>query len=103
MDLTCAAYLNRPIWDALPVVPHIRRSHCNMMFLVCYKGGSVQDVSTMTLDEIRAMPSYQGIEMFVSAGSEIEPTTDCFSWLGNVQLSHRFIYFVFGFCCVVIF
>ena len=89
VDLTCSLYLNRSMWDDLPVVPHVRKNYCNMLFVVSFKGGIVEEVASETLAEIQAMPSYHGIEMFVNAGSKVEPTTDCFSWLGNVQLVHR--------------
>ena len=124
VDLTCAAYLNPPIWEQLPYVPSTRHGYGTILFIVSYQSGVIDYIVKEILDEIRSFSSYEGLELFVKdgthvsqtdfffvflhmlslylgilsyfsrvfkiyVGSEIKPTTDCFSWLGNLQLCHE--------------
>ena len=40
------------------------------------------------LEEIRCMPSFVGVEVFIHSGKYIKKTVDCFSWAGVVKLYH---------------
>jgi len=41
------------------------------------------------LDEIRAMESYRGHQLFVQEGQQLHKTINCFTWAGCVRLVHE--------------
>ena len=47
----------------------------------------MKDYNATSVEELKAMKSYRGIEFFVDKGSVLKKTIDCFTWIGNVQLA----------------
>ena len=42
-----------------------------------------------TTQEMSALPSFQHVELFCSAGERVRPTRDCMSWGGVVKLFNQ--------------
>ena len=69
-----------------------------------YIEGIVKGYNDVALDEIKAMKSYRGIEIFVQVGSPLKKTIDCYTWIGNIQLVVTFVnmfFFVVKICSVI--
>jgi hypothetical protein len=89
VDITCSAYLNKNIFDLVPFRPSKRHAYGYVVFIVSYVEGTVLEFNKHTLSEIRNMSSYYGIEMFVDVGGCVKKTIDCFTWIGNIQLTNK--------------
>ena len=64
-----------------PPAPH--KFGCEA-FLVSYKKGTVRDIPG--LEVIRALPSFRRMEMMTQPGATLNPTIDCFTRPGSVQV-----------------
>ena len=52
--------------------------------MVSYKKGTVRDIPG--LEVIRALPSFRRMEMMTQPGATLNPTIDCFTRPGSVQV-----------------
>lgn len=57
------------------------------MYLLASKSGIVKDITG--LDVIRALPSFDRVDMFIQPGSFVSPTVDYYNRLGTVVLIHK--------------
>ena len=85
---TADAYLDKEAFNRIPDIPLAHISHPRVIFLVSFKSGKLKSMNQAYLEEIQNFPSFRAIEVYVKSGQEVLPTTDCFTFLGNVRLCH---------------
>lgn len=83
LDATLNAYLRADRFDAMPFEPKLTKQGCEA-FLVSYDTGYVKDIPG--INEIRSYDSFRRMEMMTQPGARIQPTIDCFTRPGSVQL-----------------
>jgi biotin carboxylase len=59
-----------------------------LVILVSYVEGELIEINEAFMQEIRNMPSFRGMELFVHKGEVMHKTIDCFTFAGNVKLIH---------------
>lgn len=69
--------------------PAVRRKFGRLKFLVSYVQGELVYWNEEYLAEIRSMPSFRGMQLFLAPGDRVHLTTNCFTWLGCVKLVHE--------------
>ena len=89
ISCTLDAYLDPAAFAATPCIPTRHRMFPRCAFIVSYSDGMLKEVNSGYLSEITKFSSYRGMEIFVQPGKPIKPTTDCFTFVGNVLLCHE--------------
>jgi biotin carboxylase len=87
---TADAYLDVKAFDLTPDL--VRAEHLKfprIAFLVSFETGVLKEVNPKHLLEIQGFKSFRAMEVFVHPGQTVLPTTDCFTFLGNVRLCHE--------------
>jgi hypothetical protein len=57
-----------------------------MLFLLSYQSGTLVEFDPNKLQDIRDLPSFVRMELFIKPGQRITPTVNCFTFVGIVVL-----------------
>eukprot|EP00457_Paulinella_chromatophora_P002941 gb/GEZN01002946.1/.p1 GENE.gb/GEZN01002946.1/~~gb/GEZN01002946.1/.p1 ORF type:complete len:581 (+),score=72.13 gb/GEZN01002946.1/:152-1894(+) len=80
-------WLNPDRFNACPTMPERCGVNGLKIDLVCWKGGILKEFGR--LDEIRALPSFFGMDMLRKPGDKLSVTVDCITTPGAVRLAHE--------------
>ena len=69
--------------------PFNRKKFGSLKWLCSFKEGPFKEYCAEDVAEIKKMESYRGHQFFVKPGSKIRKTTNCFTWVGCVRLTHE--------------
>ncbi|GMH98712.1 hypothetical protein TrST_g13618 [Triparma strigata] len=86
---TADAYLDEAAWEKLPSVPQPHKAYPRVIFIVSFESGILKECNKAMVEEIMNFKSFRDMELFVEEGKQVEPTTDCFTFVGNVRLCHE--------------
>mmetsp|Transcript_8770 Transcript_8770/g.13114 ORF Transcript_8770/g.13114 Transcript_8770/m.13114 type:complete len:567 (-) Transcript_8770:1551-3251(-) len=89
VNATVNAYLDKEAFDAMPSECSERKKYGAIKYIVSYTEGMLKGIDPSALEEIKAMESYRGHQMFVKVGKELKKTISCFTWAGVVRLVHE--------------
>ena len=53
------------------------------------ESGVLKNVNEKYLEEIRGFKSFVAMEIFLKPGQKVSPTVDCFTFVGNMRLTHN--------------
>ena len=73
----------------LPFVPQPHKAYPRVVFIVSFETGVLKECNKSMLSEIMSFKSFRDMELFVEPGKMVLPTTDCFTFVGNVRLCHE--------------
>ena len=85
---TADAYLDPEAFDKLPFYPPRHKAFPRVVFMISYKEGILKEFNPKFLAEIKKFRSFRDMEIFVKPGQKVLPTTDCFTFVGNLRLCH---------------
>jgi biotin carboxylase len=86
VDATLNCYVRPDRFDALPFVPTLQNQGSEA-FLISHTSGTLLEIPG--IDEIRSLSSFRRMEMLTQPGMTIQPTIDCFTRPGSVQLVNK--------------
>ena len=69
--------------------PTKRMAYGASKMLLSYVSGKFVGWNRKCIDEIMNMPSFRGMEQFMSDGKDLKPTIDCFTWTGCVLMANK--------------
>ena len=85
---TADAYLDPEEFDKLPMYPTRHKAFPRVVFMISYEEGILKEFNPKFLAEIKRFRSFRDMEIFVKPGQKVLPTTDCFTFVGNLRLCH---------------
>jgi len=88
VSATCDAILDEEKFENLPLLPPRHKAFPRVCFIVSYETGILKKVNETLYKEILKMQSYRNIQLFVNVGGKVKPTTDSFTFVGQVELCH---------------
>jgi len=86
---TADAFLDAAAFDALPLVPQPHKAFPRVVFIVSFESGVLKECNKAMVEEIMNFKSFRDMELFVEPGKMVMPTTDCFTFVGNVRMCHE--------------
>eukprot|EP01039_Chlorochromonas_danica_P007202 gene7202-7968_t len=86
---TILSYLDEAKFRSLPPVPSDVLAYGRLKWLINYKAGTFNSVSTAGLEDIKALGSYRGHQIFFAPGKKVHKTKDCFTWGGCAMLANK--------------
>jgi len=85
---TADAYLEPAAFDALPQYPPRHKAFPRVVFMISYEEGVLKEFNPKFFEEIKKFRSFRAMELFIQPGQKVMPTTDCFTFVGNLRMCH---------------
>jgi len=88
VSAACDSILDEEKFKRLPDLPPVHKAFPRVCFIVSYVSGILIEVREDLYKEILGMQSFRNIQLFVEKGKKVMPTTDSFTFVGQVTLCH---------------